>query len=78
MCSIMGYKGCTIAPEELKDCFDRTISRGPDMQRIIEVGSVTLGFERLAIMGLTEEGMQPFTCGETQLSATAKYMVSEN
>ena len=67
MCSIMGYKGCTIAPEELKDCFDRTISRGPDMQRIIEVGSVTLGFERLAIMGLTEEGMQPFTCGENAI-----------
>ena len=67
MCSIMGYKGCTIAPEELKDCFDRTISRGPDMQRIIEVGSVTLGFERLAIMGLAEEGMQPFTCGENAI-----------
>lgn len=67
MCSIMGYKGCTIAPEELKGCFDRTISRGPDMQRIIEVGSVTLGFERLAIMGLTEEGMQPFTCGENAI-----------
>lgn len=37
------------------------------MQRIIEVGSVTLGFERLAIMGLTEEGMQPFTCGENAI-----------
>ena len=32
------------------------------MQRIEKVGDVTLGFERLAIMGLTEEGMQPFSC----------------
>ena len=29
MCSIMGYKGKGITPEEFKECFDRTISRGP-------------------------------------------------
>ncbi|MCR5322199.1 MAG: asparagine synthase B [Lachnospiraceae bacterium] len=61
MCSIMGYKGSRITAEEFKECFDRTISRGPDMQRISHYdGDVTLGFERLAIMGLHEEGMQPF------------------
>ena len=30
------------------------------MQRIRQYGDVTLGFERLAIMGLSLEGMQPF------------------
>ena len=40
--------------------FDRTISRGPDMSRVARVGSGWLCFHRLAIMGLTEEGMQPF------------------
>lgn len=60
MCSIMGYKGKGITPEEFKECFDRTISRGPDMQRISRYGDTALGFERLSIMGLTEEGMQPF------------------
>lgn len=61
MCSIMGYKGSRITAEKFKECFDRTISRGPDMQWIKHFdGDVTLGFERLAIMGLHEEGMQPF------------------
>ena len=64
MCSIMGYKGTSVPGEKFKECFDKTISRGPDMQRIQTFGDVTLGFERLAIMGLTEEGMQPFICGE--------------
>lgn len=60
MCSIMGYKGGSVSRESFKEHFDRTISRGPDMQRIRQYGDITLGFERLAIMGLTEEGMQPF------------------
>jgi len=41
--------------------FGRTISRGPDDSRILEVGGGVLGFHRLAIMGLHPEGMQPFT-----------------
>ena len=57
----MGYKGSKISEERFKECFDRTISRGPDMQRISQYdGDVILGFERLAIMGLHDEGMQPF------------------
>jgi len=61
MCSIMGYKGKLIKAEDFKEHFDKTISRGPDMQRIQEFGEdVILGFERLAIMGLSPEGMQPF------------------
>ena len=61
MCSIMGYLGKTLKKEDLKPYFDRTISRGPDMQRFTEVDDAILGFERLSIMGLTEEGMQPFS-----------------
>lgn len=61
MCSIMGMKGRSISIEKFKEHFDKTISRGPDMQRISQVAEdVVLGFERLAIMGLSEEGMQPF------------------
>ena len=37
-----------------------TISRGPDSTRIAETNDGILGFHRLAIMGLTPEGMQPF------------------
>lgn len=60
MCSIMGYKGSSLKLDDLKKHFDKTTSRGPDMQRINRYGDTILGFERLAIMGLTEEGMQPF------------------
>ena len=59
MCSIMGYCG-DCATEEFEQGFERTVSRGPDDSRIIDTGKGLLGFHRLAIMGLTPEGMQPF------------------
>ena len=60
MCSIIGYIGHRLTAESVKPYFDRTISRGPDMSRIISIPGGFLGFHRLAIMGLTEMGMQPF------------------
>ena len=60
MCSIMGYCDCCAAPSLFKQGFDQTISRGPDDSRIVDTGRGLLGFHRLAIMGLTPEGMQPF------------------
>lgn len=60
MCSIMGYCDGGAVLEKFKKGFDETISRGPDDSRIIDTGKGLLGFHRLAIMGLTEEGMQPF------------------
>ena len=59
MCSIMGYLG-NVSKEKFKEGFDKTISRGPDMSKIIKVDNGYLGFHRLAIMELTEIGMQPF------------------
>ena len=60
MCSIMGYCDSGLTLEEFKKGFDATISRGPDDSRIVDTGRGLLGFHRLAIMGLTPEGMQPF------------------
>ena len=60
MCSIMGYCGHGATPDTIRKYFDQTISRGPDDSRIVETGCGLLGFHRLAIMGLTPEGMQPF------------------
>ena len=60
MCSIMGYCGTEISEKTFRECFDKTISRGPDMSRIMDTGKGILGFHRLAIMGLDERGMQPF------------------
>ena len=65
MCSIFGIEGKSIPEEKLRECFDRTISSGPDMSRFIEIPRGWLAFHRLAIMGLTKEGMQPFQMGES-------------
>ena len=61
MCSIMGYCGSCADLSLFRSCFDQTISRGPDDSRVLEIGGGLLAFHRLAIMGLTPEGMQPFT-----------------
>ena len=63
MCSIMGYTAKDIRLEDLRKGFDKTVSRGPDMSRTLETPAGWLFFHRLAIMGLTEEGMQPFRAG---------------
>ena len=64
MCSIMGFTSRFLSEDELMPFFDRTKSRGPDMSRVEKTGSGWLCFHRLSIMGLTEEGMQPFHLGE--------------
>ncbi len=60
MCSIIGYCGKCAERETFVKGFDRTLSRGPDDTRMVDAGQGILGFHRLAIMGLTPEGMQPF------------------
>lgn len=60
MCSIMGFCGSGADLDRFKQGFLKTISRGPDASEIVDTGKGVLGFHRLAIMGLTKEGMQPF------------------
>lgn len=61
MCSIMGYIGSRISEEDFKLGFEKTVSRGPDMSKLVKLNDGYIGFHRLAIMGLTDKGMQPFT-----------------
>ena len=63
MCAIIGFDSPTLTEQEIRPYFDRTVSRGPDMSRMEKAGRGMLGFHRLAIMGLHEEGMQPFHLG---------------
>ena len=67
MCSIMVYCGRNAARDKFEEGFARTVSRGPDNSRIIELKAGLMGFHRLAIMGLTPEGMQPFRYKESCL-----------
>lgn len=61
MCSIMVYCNKDITIDVFQEGFDKTISRGPDASKIIDTKEGLLGFHRLAIMGLDERGMQPFS-----------------
>ena len=60
MCSIMGWCSAGADRVDFEKGFAETVSRGPDCTRIVETSDGILGFHRLAIMGLTPEGMQPF------------------
>ncbi len=61
MCAIMGFSSKSVPLDTIRRQFEKTVSRGPDMSRIVDTGSGWLCFHRLAIMGLHEAGMQPFS-----------------
>lgn len=61
MCSIMALTDKSLDIEDFSESFNETVSRGPDDSRIEETASGYMCFHRLAIMGLTPEGMQPFS-----------------
>ena len=67
MCSIMAYCRKDAPEEKFEEGFCRTTSRGPDDSRVIRIKGGIIGFHRLAIMGLTPEGMQPFSLEEDYL-----------
>ena len=68
MCSIMGICGSGGEYEDIRSALRKTDSRGPDDSRIVDCGSGWLGFNRLSIMGITEEGMQPSYTGTGERS----------
>lgn len=65
MCSVMGMTDYVASKKEFEEGFLKTISRGPDMSVVVDTGKGYLGFHRLAIMGLSKEGMQPFSRGKS-------------
>ena len=67
MCSIIGCCGPVADLDAFRAGFQRTLSRGPDDSRMVSAGEGLLGFHRLAIMGLTPEGMQPCRRGNDRL-----------
>ena len=61
MCTVFAYSGTRLGEEGLMALLSETRMRGPDMQRIVSLGSDgVMAFQRLSIMGLDEAGMQPF------------------
>jgi asparagine synthase (glutamine-hydrolysing) len=63
MCGIWAYLGDSY-DSEYEDLIYKLIPRGPEGMRVVPVNdSLTFGFTRLAINGLTDSGMQPFVNG---------------
>ena len=60
MCSILVYCSPDADEVRFRQMLERTASRGPDQSRILKTEDGMLGFNRLSIMGLSPEGMQPF------------------
>ncbi len=64
MCTVLAYFGSDMTREQFDQYLARTQERGPDDSKTAELPEEGfLGFQRLAIMGLTPEGMQPFRLG---------------
>ena len=68
MCSVFGFCGSSGEYIEIQTALLETRTRGPDDSRIINTGNGWIGFNRLSIMGLTENGMQPFVYGNCNTS----------
>ena len=60
MCSILCYCSADVDIPALQEALSETSSRGPDDSRIVNTGEGWIGFNRLSIMGITGDGMQPF------------------
>ena len=66
MCCVMTWCGTFASKQKMKEAMLKTHSRGPDDSRIIGIADANgkqiglMGFQRLSIMGLSPEGMQPF------------------
>jgi asparagine synthase (glutamine-hydrolysing) len=60
MCGILVSTDVKTDPKEFERGLARLRDRGPDDERMIIRKEGLFGFARLAVMGLTERGMQPF------------------
>ena len=60
MCGILVSTDSATDVTAFKKGLSALKDRGPDDSRIMDTGNGILGFQRLAIMGLTPEGVQPF------------------
>ncbi|KAF0222355.1 MAG: asparagine synthase (glutamine-hydrolysing) [Erysipelotrichaceae bacterium] len=66
MCGILFVEG-QIDQDQFSSSFIKMQHRGPDMSRILSNELGTFGFHRLAIMDVTEHGMQPFVDHDTMV-----------
>lgn len=61
MCGIFGVVNRQIEYDRAKNCLDTITHRGPDAGKIVQESCVTFGHRRLAIMDLSDAGVQPMS-----------------
>ncbi|MCR5673758.1 MAG: asparagine synthase (glutamine-hydrolyzing) [Lachnospiraceae bacterium] len=61
MCGIFGVVNKPIDEDTARLCTDRLYHRGPDAGKVWQKDNVTLGHRRLAILDLSEKGIQPIS-----------------
>ena len=59
MCGFMSVCGTDLPLSVFKSSFHSIAHRGPDASKCVVLNDGIMGFHRLAIMGLSEKGMQP-------------------
>ncbi|WP_288162637.1 asparagine synthase B [Dubosiella newyorkensis] len=67
MCTIFATTDQTITQKQIEQALMSTTSRGPDAMRIEKTDHGWIAFQRLAIMGLHPEGMQPFSLNRSKI-----------
>lgn len=77
MCTIIGYKSLKVDKESIHQALLATYTRGPDDERIQEVGCGYIGFQRLSIMGLSPLGMRHLKEMEIMSYVTVRSMAFE-
>ncbi len=60
MCGFLTVSADKYDMSKFEDCLALDARRGPDMTWVKDAGSVKFGFNRLSIMDLSPDGMQPF------------------
>ena len=62
MCGFVGFSGKIERKKEIiNKMMDRIVHRGPDMAGDFLSDEIALGFRRLSIIDLSEDGTQPMT-----------------
>ena len=62
MCGFLAVDSAEFSLKTFDEALAKNEDRGPDMTRVFAEKGITFGFNRLAIMDLSDSGMQPFEC----------------
>ena len=62
MCVFLAVDSAEFSLKTFDEALAKNEDRGPDMTRVFAEKGITFGFNRLAIMDLSDSGMQPFEC----------------